>query len=71
MLDILENKLISYPLYVTYNRGRVHETTITTVGDPAGDTSTFKLVRPRIKIIDCTDGLGMVSMIDPHSIEPW
>ncbi|XP_071675817.1 uncharacterized protein [Lolium perenne] len=74
MLDILENNMKSYPLRVTDNRGRVHQATITTIGDPACDTSTSE-------IIDCTGDLGYsqkweenfgyVCTVDVHPTEPW
>nr|XP_051206657.1 putative cysteine-rich receptor-like protein kinase 16 isoform X8 [Lolium perenne] len=68
MLHNLESKSISYPLHVTDNNGRVHEATITT----AGNTSTFQQpVKPRIKIIDCMDGLNFITTMDMHSTEPW
>nr|XP_051206664.1 uncharacterized protein LOC127321678 isoform X2 [Lolium perenne] len=67
MLHNLESKSISYPLHVTDNNGRVHEATITT----AGNTSTFQPVKPRIKIIDCMDGLNFITTMDMHSTEPW
>ncbi|XP_051206648.2 uncharacterized protein [Lolium perenne] len=68
MLDILKSKSISYALHVADNKGRAHEATITT----AGNTSTFQQpVKPRIKIIDCMDGLNFITTMDMHSTEPW
>ncbi|XP_071676229.1 coatomer subunit beta'-1-like [Lolium perenne] len=64
MLDLLEKKMISYPLRITNNRGGVHEAIISTA-------STSEAVRPRIKIIRHEDGFSGASIIDAHSTEPW
>nr|XP_051206614.1 uncharacterized protein LOC127321657 isoform X2 [Lolium perenne] len=64
LMDIPLNKLISYPLHVTHNRGRLHKTTVSTICQPENDTAIFEL-------IDCTEDLGYVCTIDVHPTEPW
>jgi len=65
------NKLISYPLHVTDNRGKLRKPSISTIFHPEDDATAFEPIRPKIKIIDCTDDLGPVYTIDVHPSEPW
>lgn len=66
------NKLFSYTLDVTDNRGKLHKTKISTVCRPEDDASTFEEpIRPKIEFIDCTEDFGLVMAIDVHPTEPW
>ncbi|KAM3393612.1 hypothetical protein ACQJBY_014380 [Aegilops geniculata] len=72
LMDIPPNKFVSYPPYVSDNRFKVNEVTVTTACDPAGETTTFEPIRPRTKMIDTTGhGLHTPCAMDVHPTKPW